>query len=137
MSDNSIPIEAWNTVLFEKFVRFRDTLTNGLSAHSDEALRRRPYPTGARVLDVGCGFGDTTQQIAKQVGSGAAIGVDCAANFIAAASREAQGLANASFFVADVESGDLKGPYDHAFSRFGTMFFNLPGLALRNIRKAL
>jgi ubiquinone/menaquinone biosynthesis C-methylase UbiE len=139
MSDNSIPIEAWNTILFEKFVRFRDTLTTGLAAHSDEALRRRPYPPGARVLDVGCGFGDTTQQIAGQVGSGAAIGVDCASNFIAAAAREAKEakVANASFFVADVQSDDLKGPYDHAFSRFGTMFFNLPGLALKNIRKTL
>ena len=29
------------------------------------------------------------------------------------------------------------GPYDHAFARFGTMFFDLPGAAMRNIRKAL
>ncbi|HWC62201.1 MAG TPA: class I SAM-dependent methyltransferase, partial [Rhizomicrobium sp.] len=137
MSDNSIPIEAWNTVLFEKFLRFRDTLTTGLSAHSDEALRRHPYPPGARVLDIGCGFGDTTQQIARQIGGGTAVGVDCAANFIAAAQRETGEVANASFFVADVQSDDLNGPYDHAFSRFGTMFFNLPGSAFRNIRKAL
>jgi len=46
-------------------------------------------------------------------------------------------LESASFFVADVQTDDLRGPYDAAFSRFGTMFFNLPGLALRNIRRAL
>ena len=39
--------------------------------------------------------------------------------------------------VADVQSEDLRGPYDFAFSRFGTMFFMSPGAALRNIRKSL
>ena len=139
-ADNAIPIEAWNTVLFEKFCRFRFVLTGGLSDHSDEYLRRHPYPAGARVLDVGCGFGDTTQILAKQVGSaGAAVGVDCAPNFVKEAAREAKeaGVANASFFAADVQADDLRGPYDAAFSRFGTMFFNLPVPALRNIRKAL
>jgi len=139
-ADNSIPIEAWNTVLYEKFCRFRYVLTKGLAEHSDVALRRRPYRAGACVLDVGCGFGDTTRQIARQVASaGRAVGVDCAKNFVDRAVREAaeESLPNASFFVADVQHDDLKGPYDHAFSRFGTMFFNMPGVALRNIRRAL
>lgn len=139
-ADNTIPIEAWNTVLFEKFCRFRYVLTQGLAGHSDELFRRKPYPTGARVLDVGCGFGDTTQRIAAQVNpSGEAVGVDCAQNFIDSATREAAeaSIKNASFFVADAQSDNLRGPYDHVFSRFGTMFFNLPGLALRNIRLAL
>lgn len=137
---NSIIIEAWNTILFEKFCRFRYVLTNGLSDHSDEFFKRTSYPAGARVLDVGCGFGDTTRQIAEQVGpSGAVVGVDCAPNFVSAATKEtaSAGSKNASFMVADVERDDLCGPYDHAFSRFGTMFFNLPGSALRNIRRAL
>ncbi len=137
---NDIPIEAWNTVLFEKFVRFRRVFTLGLKEHGERALLGRPYPEGARVLDIGCGFGDTTLDIAQMVGpSGAAFGVDCAENFIDLATREAtkSGRANVSYFVADVQSGDLRGPYDHAFARFGTMFFNLPGAALRNIRRAL
>jgi ubiquinone/menaquinone biosynthesis C-methylase UbiE len=139
-ADNSIPIEAWNTVLFEKFCRFRYVLTTGLSDHSNEALRRRRYRAGTRVLDIGCGFGDTTLEIAKQVApAGHAVGVDCAKNFIDLAAREAAEAAapNTSFFAADVEGEDLRGPYDHAFSRFGTMFFNRPGAALRNIRRAL
>jgi ubiquinone/menaquinone biosynthesis C-methylase UbiE len=139
-ADNTIPIEAWNSVLFEKFCRFRYVLTQGLSGHSDEMFRRKPYPKGARVLDVGCGFGDTTQHIAAQVNPGGeAVGVDCARNFIDRAEREAAeaSIGNASFFVADVQTDDLHGPYHHVFSRFGTMFFNLPGLALRNMRRAL
>jgi SAM-dependent methyltransferase len=139
-ADNTIPIEAWNTVLFDKFYRFRYVLTRGLSGHSDELFRRKPYSAGARVLDVGCGFGDTTQRIATQVNPGGeAVGVDCAQNFIDSAMRDAAqaSVKNASFFVADAQADNLHGPYDHVFSRFGTMFFNLPGLALRNIRRAL
>jgi len=133
-------IEVWNTVLFEKFTRFRAVVTQGMSGHSDELLRRRAYPTGARVLDIGCGFGDTTHKIARLVGpSGRAIGVDCALNFIELCEREtaAAGIANASYFVADVQGDDLRGPYDQMFSRFGTMFFTQPGAAFRNLRQAL
>jgi SAM-dependent methyltransferase len=65
--------------------------------------------------------------------------VDCAENFIGAAKAEArkEGVANARFFVGDVQWGDLQGLYDHAFARFGTMFFETPGAAMRNVRKAL
>ncbi|HET9904214.1 MAG TPA: class I SAM-dependent methyltransferase [Xanthobacteraceae bacterium] len=139
-TDNAVIVEAWNTILFQKFCRFRYVLTDGLSGHSNELLRRRPYSAGARVLDVGCGFGDTARLIAEQVGpSGAVFGVDCAPNFVDAATREAAdaGIEHARFFVADVQTESLRGPYDHAFSRFGTMFFNFPVAALRNIRSAL
>jgi len=140
MTSNDVVIEAWNTVLFHKFVRFKHLLVAGLAGHSDEMLRRNLYPQGARVLDVGCGFGDSTIKIARSVGpSGAAVGVDCAENFVRAAGHEAaqEGVPNAHFFTADVQSDDLRGPYDCAFSRFGTMFFMMPGVALRNIRGAL
>ena len=78
-NDNDVVIQAWNTVLFDKFCRFRHLLVEGLSAHSNAALERHRYPKGARVLDVGCGFGDSARLIAEHVGStGKAIGVDCA-----------------------------------------------------------
>jgi len=140
IADNSVIVEAWNTVLFDKFLRFKHIVVGGLSNYSDYWFSHNDVPAGARVLDVGCGFGDTTLRLAKAVGpKGQAVGVDCAANFITAAEQEARGagLGNASFFTADVQGDDLRGPYDHAFARFGTMFFNLPGAAMRNVRKAL
>jgi ubiquinone/menaquinone biosynthesis C-methylase UbiE len=137
---NDVIIEAWNTVLFDKFSRFKHLLVQGLAGHSDEALKRHPHPRGSRVLDVGCGFGDSTVRIARSVGpDGKAVGVDCAQRFVDSASGDAMhaGVTNAEFFVADVQRDSLRGPYDRAFSRFGTMFFNMPGAAMRNIRKAL
>jgi ubiquinone/menaquinone biosynthesis C-methylase UbiE len=139
-SENDIIIEAWNTVLYDKFCRFRHLLVHGLSNHSEECFRRHPPKLGTRVLDAGCGFGDTTLVLAQQVGpGGAAVGVDCAENFIRSAERDrnAAQVENASFLVADVQVDDLHGPYDRVYGRFGTMFFNLPGAAFRNIRRAL
>lgn len=138
--DNQIVVEAWNTVLFDKFLRFKHLLVAGLSGHSDEALARHVHPAGCRVLDVGCGFGDSTLRIAASVGpAGKAVGTDCAQRFIDAANADAKqnGIHNVEFFTADVQRDDLKGPYDHAFARFGTMFFMAPGAAMRNIRKHL
>ncbi|HEX5961197.1 MAG TPA: class I SAM-dependent methyltransferase [Rhodanobacteraceae bacterium] len=139
-SDHSVIVEAWNTVLYDKFHRFRHLLVEGLSQHSDAALGRCGHRAGERVLDVGCGFGDSTVRIAGLVAPhGEAIGIDCARNFIrdARALAQEEGVDNAHFFVGDVQTDDLHGPYDHAFARFGTMFFEMPGAAMRNVRKAL
>jgi hypothetical protein len=57
---NSVTIEAWNGLHFDRFVRFRDIVTTGLSAHGEHGLRLHPPPPGDRTLDVGCGFVDTT-----------------------------------------------------------------------------
>ncbi len=137
---NAEAIQAWDGPLFDSFVKFRDIVTTGLGAHGNEALRLNPPQEGERVLDVGCGFGDTTQQIAGLVGpSGEAVGVDAAPKFIDAATQEAReaGVGNASFLVADVQTDPLNGPYNRAFSRMGTMFFVSPVAALRNVRESL
>ena len=139
-NENEIVIEAWNTILFDKFVRFRHILTIGLGGHSDECFRRHPPRAGASVLDVGCGFGDTTLALARAVGpAGRATGVDCAENFIREATKTAGEARqeNVSYFVADVQTDELAGPYHQAYARFGTMFFTFPGAALRNVRRAL
>jgi len=137
---NAEAIQAWDGPLFDRFVKFRHIVTTGLGAHGDEALRLHPPQQGQRVLDIGCGFGDTTEQIAALVGPGGeAVGVDAAQNFIDAATQEGDeaGVANARFFVADVQTDPLGGPYDMAFSRMGTMFFISPVAALRNVRQSL
>jgi len=137
---NDVVIEAWNTVLFDKFTRFKYLFVEGYAAISEEVFVRHPPAINSKIIDVGCGFGDCTVRIAKLVGeNGLATGVDCASNFITQCNALAQeeGLNNTKFLVADVEVDDLSGPYDQAFARFGTMFFNMPSLAMRNIRLSL
>jgi SAM-dependent methyltransferase len=108
--------------------------------HGEEALRLVPPQPGDRVLDIGCGFGDTTQHLAQLVGqSGEAVGVDASPRFIATATEEARqaGISNARFMVADVERTTFEGNFEMAFSRMGTMFFANPVAAMRNVREAL
>src|SRR4051794_38422646 len=104
---NAEAIAAWDGPLYERFVRFRHIVTTGLGAHGERALELSPPRAGDRVLDVGCGFGDTTQRIAELVGdAGEAVGVDAAERFIETARAEASqaGVANARYIVADVQS---------------------------------
>jgi ubiquinone/menaquinone biosynthesis C-methylase UbiE len=127
--------QAWDPARFERFSRFKHLLTEGLGQHGLEAIHRHPPPMASRVLDVGCGFGDSTIALALRTGPhGTATGVDRLANFVQAARSDAaaQGCSNARFIVADVQHAPLEGPYDYAFSRFGTLLYGSP--ALRNVR---
>jgi ubiquinone/menaquinone biosynthesis C-methylase UbiE len=141
LEGNDEAIRAWDGPLYDRFVRFRETVTTGLGAHGEEALRLHPPAPGQRVLDIGCGFGDTTQRLAELVGpSGEVVGVDAAPRFIEDAVRETDqaGIANAHFLVADVQEGlGETRDFDVAFSRFGTMFFASPVAAMRNVHQAL
>ncbi len=131
---------AWDGPLYDRFVRFRHLLTTGLGIHGEEALRQVPPRADERVLDIGCGFGDTTQRIAGLVGPGGeALGVDASPRFIEAAREDAKrtGIANVSFVVADVEARVVGEGFDMAFSRMGTMFFANPVAAMRNVRSAV
>jgi len=110
----------------------------GSAAYGEETLRIHPPPFGGRVIDIGCGFRDTTQHLAAVVGpEGSALGVDVSARFIEAATAEAAGVANVEFAVADVQTTTFDQRFDLAFSRFGTMFFANPVAALRNVRESL
>jgi ubiquinone/menaquinone biosynthesis C-methylase UbiE len=140
MSANEEAIRAWDGPLFDRFVEFRHLLSTGLGAHGDRALRIAAPQPGERVLDIGCGFGDTTQDLARLVApTGEALGLDAAPRFIETAQDElSEGSpSNIRFAVADVEAALDEQGFDLAFSRMGTMFFANPVNALRNVRRAL
>jgi ubiquinone/menaquinone biosynthesis C-methylase UbiE len=137
---NEEALEAWDGVLFDRFVKFREIVTNGLGAHGEAALEAHPPHPGERALDIGCGFGDTTRRIAELVGeSGSALGIDVAPRFIEAAREEVEqaGIDNVEFTVSDVEVTKFDDRFDYAFARFGTMFFANPVAAMRNVREGL
>jgi ubiquinone/menaquinone biosynthesis C-methylase UbiE len=140
VEDNVEATEAWNGPLYEVWIKYRDLVADGLRGHSDNAIQLLPPAQGDRVLDIGCGLGDTTTQLAEMVGeAGHAHGVDVAERMIETAIAEAResGAGNVSYAVQDVETEPFDREFDYAFSRLGTMFFANPVAALRNVRQAL
>ena len=82
-SPNDEAIGVWNQILVPKFTRYRRVFVDASAPHSAEALARHPVRPGDRVLDVGCGFGETTMELARAVGpTGSALGVDVGEGFI-------------------------------------------------------
>lgn len=133
-------VQFWNEVLAPKFIRFKHILVGGLTQHSEAIFPTLPVLPGDRVLDVGCGFGDTAIKLAALVGpKGEVVGVDCCDAFLDFARKDAQarGASNVSFQRADAEIALPAGRFDLVFARFGTMFFANPVAGLRNMRKAL
>lgn len=133
-------VEFWNDTLAEKFDRFQEILMNGLSYHSRVPLDHLSIAPGSRILDVGCGWGDTAIALARRTGPrGEVLGLDCVEQFLEDARRRAAaaGIDNVTFVAADVERYPFEPEYDLCFSRFGMMFFEHPVVAMRNVHKAL
>jgi ubiquinone/menaquinone biosynthesis C-methylase UbiE len=138
--DDTDFVKFWNAVLVPKFIRFKHILVGGLTQHSEAIFPTLPVRRGDRVLDVGCGFGDTAIKLAHLVGStGEVVGIDCCDAFLEIAEKEAQrcGLGNLRFMRGDAEIALPSDDFDFVFSRFGTMFFANPVAGLRNMRRAL
>ena len=130
----------WKDVLVAKFERFRNIMLEGLSYHSEIPFRTLDVPPGAKILDVGCGWGDTAIELARKAGpSGSVLGLDICDEFMEKGRRDARaaGLDNVKFVEADVQTFRFAPEYDLCFSRFGMMFFSNPVAAMRNIRTAL
>jgi SAM-dependent methyltransferase len=137
-AENREATEAWSGPLFDLFVKYRDLTSAALGAHGDVAMEAHPPRPGDRVLDVGCGFGETTQRLADLVGSeGSALGLDVSEPFIERARAEAGKAANVEFVVADAQVADFDREFDYVFSRMGLMFAANPVAMLRNIRGAM
>jgi SAM-dependent methyltransferase len=102
--------------------------------------RLDPRP-GQHIVDLGCGTGLTTLELALRVAPGGrAIGVDIAAALLERARERAAAadIDNIDFEHADVQSSDLgRAHFDGAFSRFGVMFFADPVAAFANIHRSL
>jgi ubiquinone/menaquinone biosynthesis C-methylase UbiE len=130
----------WNDVLVAKFERFRNIMMDGLGYHSRVPFATLDVPPGSRIVDVGCGWGDTAIELARKTGpKGSVLGLDCCDAFLerGRADARAAGLGNVRFIVADVQTYAFERDFDLCFSRFGMMFFSNPVAAMRNVRSAL
>ncbi|WP_282297265.1 class I SAM-dependent methyltransferase [Stenotrophomonas sp. PS02289] len=128
----------WNGPAGQAWVRAQpilDQMFAGFAAHLAQTV---PPDVNWRVLDVGCGTGDTTLTIAQRLGSdGHATGIDLSAPMIdVARERAADAGLPVDFIAADAGKPPLPpASIDHIVSRFGVMFFDNPTEAFTQLRE--
>lgn len=132
----------WNEVSGPKWVSLADTVNEQIEPLGLTAMDAAGVAPGQRVLDVGCGCGQTTLELAKRVGAGGRVmGVDISAPMLEDARARTGRAANDAGSIELVE-GDAQvhafepGAFDLVFSRFGVMFFEDPVAAFRNLKGA-
>src|SRR5262245_59807015 len=137
---NEEAVRAWDTVLYERWKKNRQVCVGALEELTEEFFGRFPPPEGGRCSDIGCGFGETTQQLAELVGpDGFVLGTDSSPHFVEDARREAAeaGVQNVEFEPSDAQTAKREQAYDYAFSRLGTQFLAIPGPPMHASRLAL
>jgi ubiquinone/menaquinone biosynthesis C-methylase UbiE len=96
---------------------------------------------GQRVLDVGCGIGDPTLQVAVLVGPhGRVLGVDLVEDMVATARERAAalGLTHVEFRTADIAALDLAPEsFDVVLARWSLIYVADVASALGRLRRAL
>ena len=123
------------------WVERQNAMDTMLSPLGEAALNKLNFNEEENVLDIGCGCGHTTLNIAKRIGpSGNVTGLDISEPMLKRAKESAveMSITNTSFKCVDVQTEDLGDQiYSAAFSRFGVMFFEDSIAAFKNINKSL
>ena len=137
---NTQMAEYWATVT-PTWLQMTDSFEAITGEPGRQALERLAAQPGERIVDVGCGPGRTTLELAGAVGAeGEVLGVDIAPGLLerAEATAAERGITNVTFLHGDVQVQELgRESFDGAFSRFGVMFFADPIRAFGNIKRAL
>ena len=118
---------AWDGEEGEQWTEFADEFDTNFRSIWARFLETDPIAPADRVLDIGCGSGQSTRDAARLARDGSALGVDLSESMLAEARRRAstEGLTNVEFLRADaqVHAFDTE-TFDLAISRFGSMFFS-------------
>jgi SAM-dependent methyltransferase len=139
-ADNSEQIAEWNGALGQRWVAMQQEIDRIVAPFGDATLNAAAPQPGERVIDIGCGCGDTSIEIARIVGrAGAVLGIDVSQPMLEVArSRGAlENSAHLAFHRGDASEAALPPNLDLLFSRFGVMFFSQPSAAFSHLRKSL
>jgi ubiquinone/menaquinone biosynthesis C-methylase UbiE len=132
-------IEYWNQEGGQAWTARQQSWDTAMKPFSDAALIRAAVRPGERVIDVGCGCGATSLQLAELVGpKGKVLGVDVSKPMLDRAKQRGAGNPVLSFAEADATTYRFEpDAADLLFSRHGVMFFPEPERAFTNLRSAL
>lgn len=131
---------AWDGDDGDDWSRDWERYDRSLAGYHERLLDAAAIQTSERVLDIGCGNGQTTLDAARAASSGSALGVDLSSKMLARARERAaaDGIINVAFEQADAQVHPFDpASADVAISRFGSMFFADPVAAFTNIAGAL
>jgi SAM-dependent methyltransferase len=133
------PAALFNERAGEAWALLQDRTDAQLDVFGRATMARLSLARGARVLDVGCGCGQTLGELAELVGpSGYVLGVDVSEPMLARAQRFAAAHSTIELVRADAQTyAFVPASFDAMFSRFGVMFFEDPRAAFTNLRRAL
>jgi trans-aconitate 2-methyltransferase len=122
----------WNAGEYNRHSSLQATL-------AEEQLGRLTLEGAERVLDVGCGDGKITAEIAARVPRGSVLGVDPSQNMIAFATGHFGPATrpNLRFEVADVRRLPYRQEFDRVISFNALHWVPEQGAALRSLRAAL
>lgn len=121
----------WNDVVGDAWVKYAAVHDRQAEPFGRAVLDALGDLTGARVLDVGCGTGATSNQLIVR-GAVDVLGVDLSAPMINAGSAATS--AQVRLEVGDVTELTSSEPFDVVYSRFGVMFFEDPVAAFTHLR---
>ncbi len=137
---NTSQLAAWDGSEGQYWAAHADRYDASVTDYHGALLDLAAIGRDDRVLDVGCGTGQTTRDAARLAVAGSALGVDLSSAMLSVARTRAEheGVRNVSFLHADVQVHPFEpASYDLAISRTGTMFFGDPAAAYANIARAL
>jgi SAM-dependent methyltransferase len=139
MGVNAEQEQYWTETAGPKWVRYEALLDRQLGPLGVAVMDRTGIAAGERVVDVGCGCGDTSVTLGRRVGpQGAVLGVDISPPMLERARQRAADQPHVRFANADAQTHPFeRGAFDVLFSRFGVMFFADPPAAFANLRTAL
>lgn len=138
---NANQIEYWNASAGNTWATHSDRFDRMIGPLGQVAMEALAPTESEKILDIGCGCGQTTIEIGRRVGKGGAVtGVDISAPMLEVARARANltGAPQVRFLQADAQVHPFEAAeVDAAFSRFGVMFFSDPVPAFLNINRAL
>jgi SAM-dependent methyltransferase len=136
---NEAQSEYWNATAGPVWVEFQERLDRQLAPLGDAAQAALAPQVGERILDVGCGCGQTTLSLAQAVAPcGEVVGVDISRPMLAIAHQRSAGVSEVKFHAADAQTAVLgEASFDAVYSRFGVMFFADPAAAFANLARAV